>query len=289
MTVTRIVRALNALYRCPNCGVLPCQTLNEYKCGGLGPSRSDFMSPTPFARSAVRASIAAESFHPSPGIGPMSQRTKNIWIEICPPAQTVTGRAAFRKLLSAEGITHYSATPGPPSCPLMEALSYHLQIDYVLGLRKPWWWRWPTATRAPQPARRRQSARRPGLGNAIGALYNAKILRLAADREPPASREQGHGLLRAAALPLVPISAADGQMGGGSNARRRPAAHRAPRGEVALTPPTGPVFISLPGDVLDAEVELDFGKPTRVDARVRPSDRTSCATRGEAARLRAIR
>ena len=47
VTVTRIVRALNALYRCPNCGVLPYQTLTEYKCGGLGPTRSDFMSPTP--------------------------------------------------------------------------------------------------------------------------------------------------------------------------------------------------------------------------------------------------
>jgi benzoylformate decarboxylase len=42
--------------------------------------------------------------------------------------------------------------------------------------------------------------------------------------------------------------------------------------KLALTPPTGPVFISLPGDVLDAEAELDFGKPTRVDARVRPAD-----------------
>ncbi|HEV8260225.1 MAG TPA: hypothetical protein VGQ19_05645 [Burkholderiales bacterium] len=46
VTLTRIVKALNALYRCPNCGVLPYQTLNEYKCGGLGPTRSNFMSPT---------------------------------------------------------------------------------------------------------------------------------------------------------------------------------------------------------------------------------------------------
>ncbi len=45
ITVARIVRALHVLYRCPNCGVLPYQTLNEYKCGGLGPSRSNFMSP----------------------------------------------------------------------------------------------------------------------------------------------------------------------------------------------------------------------------------------------------
>lgn len=46
VTLTRIVRALNALYRCPNCGALPYQTLDEYKCGGLGPTRSNFMSPT---------------------------------------------------------------------------------------------------------------------------------------------------------------------------------------------------------------------------------------------------
>ena len=46
VTITRVVRALNVLYRCPNCGVLPYQTLDDYKCGGLGPSRSNFMSPT---------------------------------------------------------------------------------------------------------------------------------------------------------------------------------------------------------------------------------------------------
>ena len=46
VTLTRIVRALNALYRCPNCGAMPYQTLSEYKCGGLGPTRSNFLSPT---------------------------------------------------------------------------------------------------------------------------------------------------------------------------------------------------------------------------------------------------
>src|SRR3712207_8370574 len=42
--------------------------------------------------------------------------------------------------------------------------------------------------------------------------------------------------------------------------------------KIATTPPTGPVFISLPGDILNAEVGLDLGRKTRVDARVRPSD-----------------
>ncbi len=48
--------------------------------------------------------------------------------------------------------------------------------------------------------------------------------------------------------------------------------HRAAK--LALTPPTGPVFISLPGDVLEQEVELDMGRPVRVDSASRPSDET---------------
>ena len=46
--------------------------------------------------------------------------------------------------------------------------------------------------------------------------------------------------------------------------------HRAAK--IALTPPTGPVFLSLPGDVLDESLELDMGMPVRVDAATRPSD-----------------
>jgi benzoylformate decarboxylase len=46
--------------------------------------------------------------------------------------------------------------------------------------------------------------------------------------------------------------------------------HRAAK--VALTAPMGPVFLSLPGNVVDASAELDLGKPTRVEQRVRPSD-----------------
>ena len=42
--------------------------------------------------------------------------------------------------------------------------------------------------------------------------------------------------------------------------------------KIATTPPTGPVFISLPGDILNSEAGIDLGRSTRVDARVKPSD-----------------
>src|SRR5207302_203755 len=37
----------------------------------------------------------------------------------------------------------------------------------------------------------------------------------------------------------------------------------------ALAPPTGPVFLSLPGDVLKSEGDVDLLKPTRVAPRLR--------------------
>ena len=40
--------------------------------------------------------------------------------------------------------------------------------------------------------------------------------------------------------------------------------------KVAMTPPTGPVFISLPGDILNAEAGIELGASTRVDTRVAP-------------------
>ena len=48
--------------------------------------------------------------------------------------------------------------------------------------------------------------------------------------------------------------------------------HRAAK--IALTPPTGPVFLSLPGDVLDETLELDLGRAVRVESSTRPSDQT---------------
>jgi benzoylformate decarboxylase len=42
--------------------------------------------------------------------------------------------------------------------------------------------------------------------------------------------------------------------------------------KIATTPPTGPVFISLPGDILNAEAGIELGRSTRIDTRVKPSD-----------------
>lgn len=190
-----------------------------------------------------------------------------------PLRPTISGHAAFMKLLAQEGITHLFGNPGTTELAIMEAMSQQSTIDYVLGLQEA-----VVVGMADGYARASNKLAAcnvhvaPGLGNAMGALFNAKFygspVLLTAGQQ-----EQGHGLMEPMLYdPLVPIAqplvkwAVDV-----TRVEDLPRiVHRAAK--VALTPPTGPVFISLPGDILDAEAPLDLGQPTRVDAAVRPSD-----------------
>jgi benzoylformate decarboxylase len=112
----------------------------------------------------------------------------------------------------------------------------------------------------------------PGLGNAIGALYTACVsgtpLIVTAGQQ-----EQGHGLMEPLLYaPLVPIAAPVVKWATEVTrlADLPRIMHRAAK--VALTPPTGPVFISLPGDILNDFGAIDLGESTRVDTATRPSD-----------------
>ena len=190
-----------------------------------------------------------------------------------PLPPTLAGHTAFMKLLEQEGVTHLFGNPGTTELAIMEAMSQQSAINYVLGLQEA-----VVVGMADGYARASNGLAAcnvhvaPGLGNAMGALYNAKFygspVLITAGQQ-----EQGHGLMEPMLYdPLVPIAqplvkwAVDV-----TRVQDLPRiVHRAVK--VALTPPTGPVFISLPGDILDAEAPLDLGHPTRVDAEVRPSD-----------------
>lgn len=186
---------------------------------------------------------------------------------------TISGRRAFLQLLADEGLTHLFGNPGTTELPIMEVVPDFPQLKFVLGLHE-------SVVLGMADGFARASGRlaaanvhvAPGLGNAMGALYNAKF-----SNSPlivtAGQQEQGHGLLEPLLYdPLVPL--AQPLVKWAIEVTRVEdlprIVHRAAK--VALTPPTGPVFISLPGDVLDAQAELDLGRPVRVDARVRPSD-----------------
>src|SRR5437899_2641984 len=185
----------------------------------------------------------------------------------------ITGRAAFLELLIDEGVTHLFGNPGTTELAIMEVVPQYPQLRFVLGLQE-------AAVVAMADGYARASGRlaaanvhvMPGLGNAMGALYNAKFsgspLILTAGQQ-----EQGHGLLEPMLYePLVPVAQPLVKWAiEVTRAADLPRIlHRAAK--IALTPPTGPVFLSLPGDVLDEALELDMGRPVRIDAAVRPTD-----------------
>ena len=185
----------------------------------------------------------------------------------------ITGRSAFLALLEDEGITHLFGNPGTTELPVMHALKEHPGLTYIMAMQE-------SLVVAIADGYSRASGRlvacnvhvAPGLGNAMGALYNARFtgtpMILTAGQQ-----EIGHGLLEPLLYdPLVPIAqplvkwaVEVGRLDDLPRIVRRAA-------KVATTPPTGPVFISLPGDILNAEGGIDLLRSTRIDTRVRPDD-----------------
>ena len=185
----------------------------------------------------------------------------------------LTGSAAFLALLKDEGVTHLFGNPGTTELPIMDALARQDDLTYVLGLQE-------SVVVAMADGFARASGRltacnvhvAPGLGNAMGALYNAKFtgspMILTAGQQ-----EQGHGLtepllyepLTPIAQPLVKWASEIARLEDLPRTLRRAAT-------IATTPPTGPVFLSLPGDVLNREAGLELGARTRIDAASQPAE-----------------
>jgi benzoylformate decarboxylase len=188
--------------------------------------------------------------------------------------QKMTGRQAFIKLLLDEGVTHLFGNPGTTELAIMEAVPQFPELTYVLGLQES-----IVVGMADGFARASNQLVAcnlhcaPGLGHAMGAIYNAKFsgspLLITAGQY-----EVGYGLQEPLLYePLVPIAAP--LVKWAFEVTRIEDLPRVIRraAKIARTPPMGPVFISLPGSVLDEEAEIEFGFPTMVDAGVRPSDR----------------
>src|SRR5215471_1272353 len=182
----------------------------------------------------------------------------------------MSGKRAFLDLLKQEGVEILFGNPGTTELPLMDAFATENEIRYVLGLQE-------AAVMAMADGYAQASGKlavvnlhvAPGLGNAMGMLYDAQkaaspILITAGQHEQSFTATEPilWADLPPIARPLVKWA---------SEVRRLQdlprLVHRAAK--TALAPPTGPVFLSLPGDVLQAEDEIDLLRPTRVAPRLR--------------------
>jgi benzoylformate decarboxylase len=181
----------------------------------------------------------------------------------------VSGKRLLLDILRREGVRFIFGNPGTTELPLMEALADSEDIQYVLGLQE--------AVVLAMAGGYALAAREltvvslhaaPGLGNAMGMLYDAQkagapMLIIAGQHE------QGFSLtepvlwadLVQLARPLVKWSY---EVTGLADLPR--ALHRAAK--TAFAPPSGPVFLALPGDVLNAQGEAGPFPPTRLAPRM---------------------
>ena len=182
----------------------------------------------------------------------------------------MSGRAALLELLKQEGVRIMFGNPGTTELPLMDALAGEQELRYVLALQEA-----PAMGMADGYAQASGDLAvvnlhvAPGLGNAMGMLYDAQkagapILVTAGQHEQTFNITEPllWADLPRIAQPFVKWSA---------EVRRLQdlplMIHRAAK--TALAPPTGPVFLSLPGDIMNADGELELGAPSRVASGIR--------------------
>jgi benzoylformate decarboxylase len=182
----------------------------------------------------------------------------------------MSGKRAFLELLKQEGVEILFGNPGTTELPLMDALAVENELRYVLGLQE--------GTVIGMADGYAQASGKlavvnlhvtPGLGNAMGMLYDAQkagspILVTAGQHHQDFNATEPilWADLPPIARPLVKWSAEVHRL-----ADLPRLVHRAAK--TALAPPSGPVFLALPGDILKAEADLDLLAPTRVAAQLR--------------------
>src|SRR5712691_8644449 len=171
----------------------------------------------------------------------------------------MSGKRAFLELLKQEGVEILFGNPCTTELPLMDALAVDNEMRFVLGLQE-------AAVMGMADGYAQASGKlavvnlhvTPGLGNAMGMLYDAKkasapILVTAGqhDQSFNATEPILWDDLPPIARPLVKWSSEVHRL-----VELPRAIHRAAK--TALAMPTGPVFLSLPGDVLTSEADIEL-------------------------------
>jgi benzoylformate decarboxylase len=182
----------------------------------------------------------------------------------------LSGKQAFLQILKQEGVECMFGNPGTTELPLMDGLAREPGIRYILALQE-------SVAIAMADGYAHASGKlaavnvhtSPGLGNAMGMLYDARMsgapMLLTAGQHDQAMNLTEPILwsdLPPVARPYVKWSHEITRLEDLPRAVRRAV-------KTAHAHPTGPVFISLPVDVLNAERELDLLASTRVAPRIR--------------------
>ncbi|MGH8069381.1 MAG: thiamine pyrophosphate-binding protein [Candidatus Entotheonellia bacterium] len=183
----------------------------------------------------------------------------------------ISGKHALAELLRQEGVEYLFGNPGTTELPLMDVLAQRDDIRYILSLHE--------GVALAMAAGYAEASGKigvtnfhvaPGLGNALGLIYTAYMGRTPLlvtagqqDRRMQLEEPLLWGDLVQMARPYTKWSYEISRPEDLPQTVRRAI-------KVAMTPPTGPVFLSLPMDVLEASVDLGPAPAARLDLRPGP-------------------
>ncbi len=183
----------------------------------------------------------------------------------------LSGASAFLQMLADSGVSYLFGNPGTTELPIMDALVDHDRLRYILALQEV-----PVMSIADGYSMASGKLGvvnlhiSCGLGNAMGMLYNAyregtPLLVTAGQTDRRLQLEEPilWGDMVSVARPWTKWSVEVNRVEDLPRALRRAV-------QTALTPPTGPVFLSIPMDVQSEIAELDLSIGTPLDKRVRP-------------------
>jgi benzoylformate decarboxylase len=184
----------------------------------------------------------------------------------------ISGIQAFIDLLAEFGVKYIFGNPGTTEMPLNDALVTDRRLTYLLGLQEV-----PVMAMADGYAMASRSLGvvnlhiSCGLGNAMGMLYNAyregtPLLVTAGQQDRRLMFEEPilYGQMVEVTRPWTKWTCEVNRVQDVPAAVRRAV-------QAALTPPTGPVFLSLPIDVqMELAGDLDMAPIRLPDVRVRP-------------------
>lgn len=181
----------------------------------------------------------------------------------------LTGRHAMIEQLLAEGTTYVFGNPGTTEQAFMDAMQDYPDLKYILSLHEG-------VAIGVADGYARASGRpafvqlhiTPGLGNAMGMLYNSYRMHtplvIYAGNHPQRGDSQepilhGNPVRMAEPLTKWAVEAQDAN-------EVAPLLRRAFK--TAASPPRGPVFLSVPANVMDEASDSDIAASTPADSRV---------------------